>query len=330
MKRNIPKSLKPLVRVIAGPDSLDNRNLHEAIEIASMEINGEKCVYGVRTVGLKSRTNFDSLNTPGGYMGHDFEIIMYNFDVYGYGGNRDKLIQLPTVSLAKEIYRQTKVLCATEIMLPAIQLPCIAREFSDAPFMIWNPAVNQLGWSIRQMAGFCKEYPWTLGIKNGKWLGTDVTIAETPKFIGKTSIESTWDGLVDWAKPANETILIQRGCDLPDKGNFRNIPIHFTAMRTKIRNPGIKLLFDPSHSLGPKMKDEIHPFTINAMKMLMPNGTPLYDGILLEVGTSFCDTDQHITVKEFKKFMQELSEIRTFETTPTVFQGTYDSSKEFK
>ena len=316
-------------RIIAGPDSLDNRNLAEAYEIANLQVNGQRAVYGVRTVGLKSRTNFDPFNTPSGFMGHDFEVIMENFDIFGYGGNKDKLIQLPTVLMAKELYKTTGVQCCTEIMLPAIQLACIAREFASEPFMVWNPAVDQLGWHVRQMAGFAKEYGWSVGLKNGKWLGEEYSIAESEDYSKTTSIETVWDGLIDWASIAPEVLLIHRGCDLPDKGDYRNLPIHNTAKRTKLRNPNTKLLFDPSHSLGPKMREEIVNLTIEAMKMTYPDGTNVYDGCILEVGTSLCDTFQHLSLSEFKKMVNSIAEFRELESSPTKLKATYDPSNEF-
>jgi hypothetical protein len=313
-------------RIIAGPDSLDERNITEAYEIAEYKINGLSTCYGVRTVGLKSRTNFDPGNSPSGFMGHDFEAIMENFDIFGYGGNRDDLIQLPTVKMAQKLFQATGVQCATEIMLPAIQCACIARLFKFDPFMAWIPAVDQLGWHARQIAGFAKEYGWTVGLKNGKWLGEDYVTAESDSFTGKTSIEVVWDGLVDWSSIAPEVVLIHRGCDLPDKGDYRNLPIHNTAKRTKLRNPGTKLLFDPSHSLGPKMREEIVGLTILAMKMMYPDGSYVYDGVMLEVGTSLCDTFQHLSVGEYKKMVKSISEFRELEISPPQLPATYDSS----
>ncbi|MGL4759248.1 MAG: hypothetical protein ACRCXZ_07975 [Patescibacteria group bacterium] len=321
------------VRIIAGPDSLDNRNFHETLKIAKMKVKGQKAVYGVRTVGLKSRTSNDPKNPQKIFMGHDAETIRYNKNVFGYGGNRDDLLQLPTVLMAKEIFNSTGVQCATEIMLPAIQCACIAREFAQKPFLLWNPAVDQLGWHIDQMVGFCAEYGWSIGLKNGKWLGEDYNLAESIDYSGKTSIETTWDGLVTWASPAPETILIQRGCDLPDKGDFRNLPIHNTAKRTKNRNKGIKLFFDPSHSLGPKMRDDIVDFTIEALKMENDDGSPIYDGVLMEVASQeyvSCDTEQHISLPEFEEFLNRVAEFRELENTPTQFKGTYDPRNEIR
>ena len=112
------------------------------------------------------------------------------------------------------------------------------------------------------------------------------------------------------SKIAPKTVLIQRGCDLPNKGQYRNLPIHQTAKRTKLATPGIELYYDPSHALGPKMRDEIINNTVEAMKLKIDEENYLYDGILIEVGTAKCDTDQHITVKELKELAQKLSEFR--------------------
>ncbi len=301
------------IKVFAGPDSLDDHNFEELYQIAEMKAGDQTAVFGARTVGLKSRTNFDKDNSDRGFMGHDFEAIMKNFNIFGHGGNTDDLVPLPTVQMAEQLYQDTGLIGSSEIMLPAIQLACIKKSFADTPFLVWNSAVDQLGWHIRQMAGFAKEHGWTVGLKNGKWLGEEYTTAEQSDFAGKTSIETVWDGLVDYASIAPETVLIQRGCDLPAKGEYRNQPIHYTAMRTKQRHKdkNVTLFFDPSHSLGPKMRDQIVAKTVEAMKMKIDAEHYLYDGILIEVGTAKCDTHQHITLAELQQMMDELADFRT-------------------
>jgi hypothetical protein len=306
------------LRIFAGPDSLDDFNIDEVYEIAEMKAKGKQAVYGARTVGLKSRTNFDKVNSEAGFMGYDFDAIMKNFDIFGKGGNSDDLTPLPTVEMAAKLYKDTGLIPSTEIMLPAIQLACIKKSFADAPFMVWNSAVDQLGWHIRQMAGFAEEHGWIVGLKNGKWLGEEYALAEAEDYTGKVSIETVWDGLIDYSSRAPETVLIQRGCDLPAKGNFRNLPIHQTAKRTKVRHAdkNIKLFFDPSHSLGPKMRDQMVEETVKAMKMKIDEETFLYDGILIEVGTAKCDTLQHITLPEMQNMIDELAEFRDLAGAP--------------
>jgi hypothetical protein len=303
------------IRIFAGPDSLDDYNIQEVYQIADIQVGSQKAIYGTRTVGLKSRTGFDKDNSESGFMGYDFDAIMKNFNIFGLGGTVDDLKPLPTVDMAAQIYRDTGLVCSTEIMLPAIQLACIAKSFKFKPFLVWNSAVDQLGWHIRQMAGFAEEYDWIVGLKNGKWLGEEYETAEDSNFEGVTSIEKVWDGLVDYAQLAPETILIQRGCDLPRKGEYRNLPIHQTAKRTKMRNRnrGTKLFFDPSHALGPKKRDRIVEETVEAMQMKMNDQEYLYDGILIEVGTAKCDTHQHITVQELRELTERLAEFRKIE-----------------
>jgi hypothetical protein len=308
------------LRIIAGPDSLDDYNIDEVYQIAEIKAAGKQAIHGARTVGLKSRTGFDRLNSEKGFMGFDFEVIMKNFDIFGRGGTADDLQPLPTVQMAEKLYKETGLLCATEIMLSGIQLACIKKSFAKDPFLVWNPAVDQLGWHVRQMAGFAYEHGWIVGLKNGKWLGETFEISENPEFKGKTSIETTWDGLIEYAYAVDmkegvhppEVVLIQRGCDLPFKGEYRNLPIHFAAQRTKLRNAdkNVKLFFDPSHSLGPKMRDKIVEMSVEAMKMKIDENHYLYDGILLEVGTAKCDTHQHITVAELQHLVDQLAEFR--------------------
>ncbi|WKN42851.1 hypothetical protein [Tunicatimonas pelagia] len=301
------------IKIFAGPDSLDEYNIEEVYRVAEIKADGVPAVYGARTVGLKSRTNFDKDNTDKGFMGYDFEAIMKNFNIFGHGGNADDLIPLPTVEMAEKLYQDTGMIASSEIMLPAIQLACIKKSFPSAPFLVWNSAVDQLGWHVRQMAGFAKEHGWMVGLKNGKWLGEEYTISETEDFSGKTSIETVWDGLVNYSMLAPEVILIQRGCDLPAKGEYRNLPIHYAAKRTKARHldKNVQLYFDPSHSLGPKMRDQIVEKTVEAMKMKLNDEQYLYDGMLIEVGTAKCDTHQHVSVEEFTELVACLSEFRT-------------------
>jgi hypothetical protein len=308
MKRNTD------VLIIAGPDSLDEVNISEVYEIADISINNKKAIAGTRTVGLKSRTNYSDVNTEANFLGYDFDVIMKNFNIFGLGGTVDDLKPLPTVMMAEKIFKDTGLLCSTEIMLPAIQLGCIAKSFKFKPFMIWNSSVDQLGWHVRQMAGFAHEYDWIIGLKNGKWLGEEYAVAEHPEYSGITSIEKVWDGLASYASMATDTWFIQRGCDLPSKGEYRNLPIHCAAMRTKKRNPERKMFFDPSHALGPKMRDTIVTETVRAMQLEVDDNTYLYDGILIEVGTAKCDTHQHITVDELRELVDRLSEFRTFNT----------------
>lgn len=328
------------LRIIAGPDSLNEYNIEDCYKIAEMMVNGDRAIYGVRTVGLKSRTNLDKSNSDANYMGHDLEQILENMDVFGYGGSRDDLVQLPSVMMAKELQKATGVMCATEILCHYIQLACIAREFAGKPFMPWNPAIDQSGWNLRIIAGFANEYGWTLGIKNGKWLGEEFSIAEDPLYNGKTSIETAWEGLLNYAQPAPEKVLIQRGCDLPSKGQYRNLPIHNSARRTKYRNPGVSLFFDPSHALGPLMRDNIVEETVKACNLVYQRADGefeyVYDGVLLEVveevnkGKVLCDTFQHITIDELQRFVDIISQFRTIESTPRFYEMNYDLSKEIR
>ncbi len=301
------------IKIFAGPDSLDDYNLEEVYKMSEIKADDMPAITGARTVGLKSRTNFDAQNSEAGFMGYDFEAVMKNFNIFGHGGNADDLVPLPTVEMSDKLYQDTGMIPSTEIMLPAIQLACIKKSFARDPFLIWNSAVDQLGWHIRQMAGFAEEHGWTVGLKNGKWLGEEYKKAEKPDFQGKTSIETVWDGLVNYASIAPEVVLIQRGCDLPAKGEYRNLPIHYTALRTKLRHQeeNRPLYFDPSHSLGPKMRDQIVDKTVEAMQMKMDEEHFLYDGILIEVGTAKCDTHQHISVKELQELVDRLADFRT-------------------
>ena len=176
--------------------------------------------------------------------------------------------------------------------------------------MPWNPSVNQLGWEIDQMATFARKHGWHIGIKNGKWIGDHLQTADTADYKGKTTMEKTWAGLVKYvAEIDHDIVLIHRGVDVPGKGNFRNAPVHHIAKRVK-KDSKVKLFFDPSHSYGSKMRDHIVTAVVDAMKMKISEDEFLYDGVLIETGTSSTDTEQHITIDELRTLTAELAKFR--------------------
>jgi len=304
------------VTIIAGPCSVDENNLKQIYEIADITIDTldgpRKAVYGTRVVGLKSRTNLEHSTD---IMGMDFEAIMHNIT------NPDDQQQMPSIELAAKIVADTGLLVATELLIPHIQLPLFARAGIPAGKLLgWSPAVNMLGWPIYETAVIAKKQGWAVGIKNGKWLGEELRIAESPDYIGETSMEKAWKGLADYAIIADEVVMIQRGVDVPGKGDFRNAVIHHTALRVKkallSKYPGktVKMYLDPSHSYGPKLRAEIPQAIVDAMKINIDATTALYDGAMVEVGDSKTDTEQHITVAELRWVINEISKIRPLRT----------------
>jgi len=296
------------VKIIAGPCSINYENLDEIYKIAEIKINGKFAIWGTRVVGLKSRTN---LNKSGKGMGIDF------FDYFKLKKRflktkklNIKKVKFPSIELAKKIVKETKLLVATEIMDPWLQLPIYEQNIPPEKLMIWNPAVNQLGWPIKVMADFVKKNKWYLGIKNPKWLGDKLKKVNNLKNKNQTSMEKTWEGLVSYADLDPERIfLIHRGVDIPEKRNYRNAPVHFLAQKVK-QKTGCLLFFDPSHSHGPIMREKILPATIKAMKMKINDKNYLYDGILIEAGNSETDTEQHISLKELEILVKEISKFR--------------------
>ncbi len=298
--------------IIAGPCSIDDNNLKEVFRIADMEVknrNGkmQRAIAGTRIVGLKSRTEYSG---DGSGMGMDCTAVQKNIDIIAEGGCVSDFEITPSALIAEQVVKKTQMLVATEIMLPSIQLPSYENRIPKNKLMPWNPSVNQLGWQILELAKFAKTNSWHIGIKNGKWVGESVHIANSVHFTGVTTMEKTWAGLASYAgKLPGDIILIHRGVDAPDKGNYRNFPVHNIALRTK-KMTGVKLFFDPSHAYGPKMKEDIVPAVIEAMKMELSGNEYLYDGVLIEVGTSKTDTKQHITLNELETLINELSKFR--------------------
>lgn len=297
--------------IIAGPCSIDDQNIHEVYQIADIEAKQQRAVAGTRIVGLKSRTNFDQ---SGMGMGMDYEVYAKNLITLFEGGTIRDLDIAPSACLAKDIHAKTSLLIATEVMHPLVQLPSYEGILGKGAFLPWNPSVNQLGWHIHQTAAFARRNGWHIGIKNGKWIGDHLHAANTSTYQGKTTMEKTWAGLVDYVGDIDhDIILIHRGVDVPGKGDYRNAVVHSIAERVK-ESTGVKLFFDPSHAYGPKLRSQIVDATIAASKMKTHNGKEyLYDGILIEVGTSTTDTEQHITVKELQELVKKLSELRNLQ-----------------
>jgi 3-deoxy-D-arabino-heptulosonate 7-phosphate (DAHP) synthase len=168
--------------------------------------------------------------------------------------------------------------------------------------LIWNPAVNQLGWPMLDMSLYAKKNHWLLGIKNGKW----------------HSMEKTWLGLSRYnlfspEETKNQLVFIHRGVESVDKGDFRSLPVHEVAKKIKL-STGAKIFFDPSHSYGPKLRDRIVEGTVEAMGIKSSDNSYLYDGILIEVGTSITDTAQHISVAELDELCWRLAKFRNLQS----------------
>lgn len=288
--------------IIAGPCSIDERNITEVRNIAQIE-----GVAGTRIVGIKSRTELDP---TGKGMGIDFAVFQKNMEILAQGGSSNDFEVPPSVLMAEMIYKETNFLIATEIMAPLVQMPSYEGRIGKGKLLPWNPAVEQLGWPLMEMAMFGKKNGWHIGIKNGKWIGDHLNHANAPEYAGKTTMEKTWSGLVTYSQATDgDVILIHRGVDVPDKGDYRNANVHNLAKRTKMAT-GCKLFYDPSHTHGPKMRQHIVSAVLEAMKMKIHDEEYVYDGMLIEVGTSTTDTDQHITLIELEALTKELAKYR--------------------
>jgi len=269
------------MKLIAGQCSLHPDHRAELKQLGEIPE-----VWGIRACGLKSVTS------PRDFMGIDK-------DAYFNGG------KYPSVEYAKEIEKMGKVV-AFELM----DLVQLEQYKNIKKLFVWNPAINQLGYPIYQTAKKAKEKGWYVGLKNPKWHGD----AETQKEgVPLTNGEKNWWGNAKFAEYAglekDKIILIQRGVDIENKGNYRNVPVHRSSVRLK--KLGYELWFDPSHTFGQLMRDEIVNRTIEAMKLKTEEGY-LYSGILIEVGTSETDSYQHITIQELHTLIDELAKFREF------------------
>ncbi|MGI8419869.1 MAG: hypothetical protein ACR2LN_04460 [Candidatus Levyibacteriota bacterium] len=295
--------------IIAGPCSITTENTEEIItQTAQIKTpDGKRAIYGTRVVGLKSRT---ALDLKGDGMGIDYEVIKKCITLPA--SERNKL-SVPSVELAEKIAKKTGLLIASEIMIPHIQLPFYEQKKSfKGNFLPWNPAVEQLGWHMMEMNEFAKRNNWDLGIKHGKFLGKDpLEMANHPDYQGETSLEKVLVGLSTYLPGhTGELIVIHRGVDVPRETAHRNVIVHEVMKRVKKKIPHAKIFFDPTHTIGPKLKHTIIPETIAAMR-LHSGDSYLYDGILLEAGTSPTDTDEHLSITELQELVNTLSEFRT-------------------
>ena len=296
------------VKIIAGPCSISATNAGELKDIISFNNNTRRPIYGVRVVGLKSRTE---LKNDALYMGIDFDVHMKMYNEI-LNGNFSVLnnANYPSVEIAKEILDLDKnITIATEVVDPILQMPILARNIQQN-LLPWNPAVNQLGWQMKIIGEYAKKYGFSIGIKNAKNLG--ISAKDSEKNNQTAPIEKVWKGLASYTginDDKKRIFMIQRGVDDAEKGDYRSLPIHRCAKRVK-QSTGYQMMFDPSHSFGPKLRDKIVDGTIEAMKIKLNNGDWLYDGALIEVGTSTTDTEQHITINELSNIIDELSKFR--------------------
>jgi len=165
-------------------------------------------------------------------MGINFKFFLKNLKNFP----EKNLSVLPSIKIAQKIVKETGLLVATEIMDPIFQIPFYERLIPENKLLFWNPAVNQLGWSVLIMSYFVKKNNWYIGLKNPKWLGDFKKKAYSLNYKGRTSMEKTWEGLVSYANfflEKEKIILIHREVDILEKRNYRNIPLHNLASRVK-------------------------------------------------------------------------------------------------
>ncbi|HVA96756.1 MAG TPA: hypothetical protein VND99_03810 [Candidatus Acidoferrales bacterium] len=305
------------LEIIAGPCSITPKNTEEIIDdIAAIRTpNGNRAIFGTRVVGLKSRT---ALDLEGEGMGIDSQAIQKAMILPPHERMQ---IKIPSVELAEKIVKETGMVITTEIMIPHIQLPYWeSKKLFQGKLMVWNPAVNQLGWNIYEMGEFAQRNDWNIGIKHGKFLGKDpLEVANHPEYKGETSMEKVLVGLTSYVpEMKEELIIIHRGVDVPGRGDYRNAITHEIMKRIKKKIPkSNRLYFDPTHSIGPVMRHKIIDEIISAMQLRSGNEY-LYDGILMEAGSSSpVDLGEHVTLAELKELVKDLSSFRVLRSPDT-------------
>jgi hypothetical protein len=300
----------PEVSIIAGPCSINEDNFYELFQLASMEVRNlhgtvQRAISGVRVVGLKSRTYY---KPDGKDLGIDYPYYLHNLTVFRQGGGIKDLVMMPGIEMAKRVALETGLLVATEIVSPLLQIPLYERLLRENDMLLWNPAVSQIGWHFLEMIQFIQNTNWKLGLKNPKWQGKQKY--DNAALTELSSMEKTWLGLSSYVSGFKDRIIfIHRGVSIAESGMFRNMPLHESAKKIK-KITGAKMYFDPSHSFGPKLRDKIVDGTLEAMKMMFSENEYLYDGILIEAGTSRTDSGQHITHNELQGLVNSIALFR--------------------
>jgi hypothetical protein len=120
-------------------------------------------------------------------------------------------------------------------------------------------------------------------------------------------------GLTTYAKSVGARVtFIHRGVEVPERGDYRSAPVHNVVRQLKRALPDAGRYFDPSHSLGPRLRDKIVEETIKALLMTEGNDF-LYTGLLIEAGTSTTDSGQHVTHPELKHILHEVGKYRVLQ-----------------
>jgi len=298
------------LEIIAGPCSITLENTEEVINVTAKIKTplGSRAIFGTRVVGLKSRT---ALDLHGEGMGIDSQIMQ---QAIGLPINERLKLTVPSVELANRIVKETGLVISTEVMIPHIQLPYWEqKEALKNNVMVWNPAVDQLGWHVLELNNFAKRNGWTVGIKHGKFLGKEpLDVANHPDYKGETSLEKVLLGLTTYVYDNdNDLVIIHRGVDVPGRGDYRNAITHEIMKRVKPRLPkNSKLFFDPTHSIGPVMRHKIIDEIMVAMNIKIGDAF-LYDGLLMEAGsTSPVDIGEHLSLSELQNLVNDLSTFR--------------------
>lgn len=305
-----------ILQVIAGHCSFSNEpgqlgELHTIANIHVPTISGshQRGVHSVRFVTLKSCTN---ANNPG--IGIDAPAVSY---IIAHPDQKET-IDLPGIKMAAQFAKEEGVGIGAEIMIPHIQMPQYEGRLAGiASLFPWIPSSVILGWVAQEMDFWCQRTGWTLGIKNPKWLGSTLAEAEDPSSDIMTSMQRSWEGMETFTSAETDTVFINRGVDVPEKGTHRNAVTHDIARRIKRNKPHRRMGIDLNHACGLNHRDEIAPLLVQALLMtvdgtpLRRGGIPLYDVLLAEVGTtSITDSGQHMTIPEFSDVLTEVAKHR--------------------
>ena len=326
------------IKIITGPCQTSDRwGVDYLKSLATMQVtnpNGVQiqAIAGGRLCTIKSRTELNPTDRERSGMGIDFSVWEeFSKQVIQAIKNSEKPPPLPITrggQWAEEIQNNTGGMPLAFEAMDWMHAMLMMGHMLPGTGTAWSPSVLTLGHSIQTLSEVVGDRGGTLGIKGPKFYP-----AALPRCIedGPTLMEATWVGLGMYALGATqipkEILLIERGRDVPNKGNWRNIPDHNSArlakqmLQRKVNDAGlssqtqISMAYDPSHTNGPKRVEFIVEDSINAAGQMDLNGEPLYEVILVEskekkAPAPLSDAGQHISGEQIQDIIDGIARFR--------------------
>jgi len=327
------------IGIITGPCQTSDRHGVDYLKsLSTMRVTNpggiQVCaIAGERLCTIKSRTDLNPADAARSGMGVDFPIWeAFSKQVINMIRNNGALLQKPVMQgalWAKEIQDSTGGMPIAFEAMDWMHAMLMMDHILPGTAIPWSPSVKTSGHEMETLSEVVGEHGSVLGIKGPKFYPELL-----PRRIedGPTSMENTWTGLGMYALGATcipKTImLIERGRDVPNKGDWRNMPDHNSArmakqmLQKKIEDAGlagevlVTMAYDPSHTNGPKRVSCIVEDAIDAARQMDITGKePLYNMLLIEskdkaAPPPLSDAGQHITGEQVQDIADGIAQFR--------------------